>query len=458
MEVYAGLCRHTDYEIGRVLKAIEQEGKSDNTIVLEIFGDNGGSAQGGFYGQDARDVHGKEKDIRTRLQTEDDLGSEVFMNHYAAAWAWAFSTPFQGTKEDASHLGGTRDPLVITWPARIKTPGLRSQFAHLNDIAPTLYDIAGATLPETVNGVKQAALEGSSLAYTFDNPNEPSHHHVQYFATSGNRAIYKDGWWAGDRLRSTWEPNGIAGGEAEAPVDPDIHPWELYNLNEDYSQAHDLATKHPEKLKELQALFDAEAKRNQVYPLLPAYGHLPTAQLAGKKHFVYRDGVDRLTARIAPAVAGKHFTITADVDTKAGASDGVIVAHGSRYGGYTLFVKGGRVQFAVNAFGNDAGHVVATAPLTSGHSHIVVDVVPDGGKQDSTPLSTVSFAVRGPLGGTASLSVNDRNEGQAHLENINFTANETFDVGKDLGSPVSTQYSSPYTFTGNIDEVTVDLQ
>jgi arylsulfatase len=338
-------------------------------------------------------------------------------------------------------------------------PGLRSQFAHLNDIAPTLYEIAGITLPETVNGVRQAPpLEGSSLAYTFENPNEPSHHHVQYFATSGNRAIYKDGWWAGDRLRSTWEPNGIAGGESEVPTDTDIHPWEFYNLSEDYSQAHDLAAKNPEKLKELQALFDAEAKRNQVYPLLPAYGHLPTAQQAGKKHFVYRDGVDRLTARVAPAVAGKHFTITADVDTKASATDGVIVAHGSRYGGYTLFVKGGRVQFAVNAFGNDAGHVIASAPLPAGHSQIVVEVIPDGNRQDTTPLNTVSFAVRGALGGTATISVNGRQEGQAHLENINFTANETLDIGKDLGSAVSREYSSPYLFAGKIEKVTVDLR
>jgi len=195
-EVYAGFAQQTDYEIGRLLDAIREEGQADNTVVLEIFGDNGASAEGGLDGTDARDINGKPLTVEARLDTADLLGSETFMNHYAAAWAWALSSPFQGTKQDASHLGGTTDPLVIVWPGHIKDAGgLRSQFSHVIDIAPTIYDIAGVTPPAIINGIAQTPLEGVGLTYTFDNPQEPTHHAVQYFTTSGNRAIYKDGWW-----------------------------------------------------------------------------------------------------------------------------------------------------------------------------------------------------------------------------------------------------------------------
>jgi arylsulfatase len=455
-EVYAGYAAQTDHEIGRILQAIQEEGKSDNTLVLWLFGDNGGSAQGGPLGTDARQSTGAPKSTEERLATEDELGSEVFMNHFAASWAWALSAPFKGTKEDASHLGGTRDPLIISWPARIKqVGGLRSQFAHLNDIAPTLYDVAGITPPKVINGVQQTPLEGTSLVYTFDHPDEPSHHHIQYFATSGNRAIYKDGWWAGERLRFTWEPNGIAGAESEVPQDYEIHPWELYNLNDDYSQGNDLAAKNPQKLKELQQLFDEEAKRNHVYPLLPAYGALPTAQQAGKTTFVYREGVDRLTNRLAPSVTGKPYTLTADLDIPEGGAEGVIIAQGSKYGGFTLFVKDNHVVYEINAFGNRSGQIVSTDLLTAGKKHIVVALTPDKLKETA---NAASFAVRKTRQGEATLRINDKPEGSAHFENVSGTANETLDIGSDLGSPVSPDYKSPDRFTGTIETVTIQLK
>jgi arylsulfatase A-like enzyme len=455
-EVYAGYAAQTDYEVGRLLQAIKDEGKSDNTIVLWIFGDNGGSAQGGPLGTDAHDVNGAAKSLEDRLATEDDLGSEVFMNHFAASWAWALSAPFQGTKEDASHLGGSRDPLIISWPARIKqTGGLRSQFAHLNDVAPTLYEAAGITPPKSVNGVSQTPLEGTSLVYTFDHPDEPSHHHIQYFATSGNRAIYKDGWWAGDRLRYTWEPNGIAGGEAEVPTEYNVHPWELYNLNEDYSQADDLAAKYPEKLKELQQLFDEEAKRNHVYPLLPAYGSLPSTQPAGKTTFIYREGVDRLTNRVAPALGGKPYTLTADIDIPPSGANGVIIAQGGKYGGFTLFVKNNHVVYEINAFGNRSGQVVSVDPLAAGKAHIVVSLTQEKPGQEA---NTASFAIRKAHPGAASLQVNGKPEGSAQFANVSGGASETLDVGSDLGSAVSTDYQSPNRFTGKIEAVTIQLQ
>jgi arylsulfatase A-like enzyme len=287
-EVYAGYAEQTDYEIGRLLDAIREEGQGDNTVVLEIFGDNGASAEGGLEGSDAHDVNGKPLAIEPRLDTADLLGSETYMNHYAAAWAWALSSPFQGTKQDASHLGGTTDPLVIAWPGHIKEAGgLRSQFSHVNDIAPTIYDIAGVTPPASINGVAQSPLEGTSLTYTFDRPQKPTHHTVQYFTTSGNRAIYKDGWWAGDLFHSTWEAAGIP---RNGVSDKDLgnHPWELYNLNDDYSQAHDLASKNPEKLKELQHAFESEAARNQAYPIFPLLEAYPIRQAGGQRVFTYR--------------------------------------------------------------------------------------------------------------------------------------------------------------------------
>lgn len=455
-EVYAGYTAQTDYEIGKLLQAIKEEGKSDNTIVLWLFGDNGGSAQGGPDGTDAHNVNGKSKSVESRLQTEGELGSEVFMNHFAAAWAWALTAPFQGTKEDASHLGGTTDPLIISWPARIKeTGGIRSQFAHVNDVAATLYDAAGISPPKTVNGVPQIPLEGTSLTYTFDHSDAPGRHNVQYFATSGNRAIYKDGWWAGDLVRYTWEPNGIAGAESVAPVDYNVHPWELYNLNQDYSQADNVASKYPEKLKELQTLFDEEAKRNQVYPLLPPYGSLPTAQQEGKTTFTYRSGVERLANRVAPALAGKAYTITADIDVPASGAAGVIIAQGGRYGGFTLFVKDNRVIYEINAFGNQSGKIVSSDPLPTGKTKIVVDVNPDGAQRAP---NAVSFAIHGARGAEGTLQINNKPEGSGHFENINGTDRETLDVGVDLGSAVSAEYQSPNRFTGNIEKVTIQLK
>ena len=453
-EVYAGFAEQADYEVGRVLQAIREEGKSDNTLVLEIFGDNGGSAEGGIEGTDLLNDAGAPASISERLAVSDELGSEVFMNHYAAAWAWALGTPFQGTKQDASHLGGTRDPLVISWPARIKnTGGLRSQFQHVNDVAPTIYEAAGIKFPDTFEGIQQIPLEGSSFLYTFDHPDEPSHHHVQYFATSGNRAIYKDGWWAGDRYAWTWEPKGAF---ALGPhTDLDRHPWELYNLNDDYSQAHDLAAKYPEKLKELQVLFNQEAERNHVYPLIPTLAQQPSS-FNGRTVFVFREGVERLPNRMGPQLVGKPHQINADVIIPASGGDGVILAQGSRYGGFTLFVKDRHVIYEVNAYGKRAGRIVSTEPLAPGPAHIELQVTPDA----VTP-NTGALTILGPRGirpGKVHLNVNGAQQEEEFANILGASPTETLDVGSDLGSPVSTEYASPNRFTGSIKTVTIELK
>jgi arylsulfatase len=453
-EVYAGFAAQTDYEIGRLLDAIREEGQADNTVVLEVFGDNGASAEGGLEGTDARDINGKPLTVEARLDTADLLGSETYMNHYAAAWAWALNSPFQGTKQDASHLGGTTDPLVIVWPRHIKDAGgLRTQFSHVNDIAPTIYEIVGVTPPAIVDGVAQIPFEGTSLTYTFDHPGEPTHHNLQYFTTSGNRAIYKDGWWAGDLFHSTWELTGIP---RTGVSDKDLgnHPWELYNLNEDYSQAHNLADKYPEKLKELQQVFEAEAERNHALPILPGYETYPVGQPGGQKVFTYREGVERLQPRIAPNLAGHAYTITADVDVPADGADGVIVAQGGRYGGISLFVKDRRVVYEVNAYGHRSGQLVASEPLQPGKAHIVVNLTPnDPAKKDDVP-----FGPRQPIPATGQMSINGHAQGEAQFANVNLSYSETLDVGSDLGSPVSPEYKSPNRFAGTIDKVAIEIK
>ena len=454
-EVYAGYAEQTDYEIGRLFDAIREEGKADNTVVLEIFGDNGASAEGGLEGTDAHDVNGKALPLDARLEVADLLGSETYMNHYAASWAWALNSPFQGTKQDASHLGGTTDPLVISWPGHIKdTGGIRSQFSHVNDIAPTIYDLIGISLPAQVDGVAQIPLEGTSLKYTFDHPEEPTRHRLQYFTTSGNRAIYKDGWWAGNRFKSTWEtPPGLPTGTDK---DIEIHPWELYNLNDDFSQAHNLADKYPEKLKELQQVFEAEATRNQAYPILPAFAPYPVGQSKGQKVFTYRSGVERLPGRVAPTLNGRAYTITADVVIPEDGGNGVIIAQGGRQGGLSLFVKDQRVIYEVNAYGNRAGQLVASETLKPGKAHIVLNLIPDAA--DSVKKETTPFSPRFSIAGVAELTINGQAQGQAMFENVNATYSETLDIGSDLGSPVSSDYKSPNRFNGKIDKVTVEIK
>jgi arylsulfatase len=451
-EVYAGFLEQTDYEVGRLLDAIKEEGKADNTIVLTIIGDNGASAEGGLEGTDARDTNGNKKSIEDRENVYDLLGSELYYNHYAASWAWALNSPFVGTKQDASHLGGTTDPLIIAWPGHIKDAGtVRGQFSHVNDIAATIYELTGAKFPEAVDGVKQIPLEGKSLVYTFNNPNAPTRHTLQYFTTSGNRAIYKDGWWAGDRYQWTWEQTYSLAGTDKY----DVRPWELYNLNDDFSQAHNLADKYPEKLKELIKVFDDEATRNNAYPILPGRQLNPVSPVASQTVFTYRSGVDRLNSYAAPTLSGRPYTISADVEiTVSEKTNGVILAQGGELGGLSLFVKDNVVYYEINAYTNRSGQLVASEPLKPGKSHLELTVTPSAasGVTDN-PLTTRKAAE-----GDAVLKVNGQAAGQAHFANVNITANETLDIGSDLGSPVSSEYKSPNRFTGKIDVVTVELK
>lgn len=451
MEVYAAFLAQTDFEVGRLLQTIKADGHNEDTLVLYIVGDNGASGEGGLEGHDEL-TYGKQPSVEERLKHIDDLGGELFFNHYAAAWAWAMNTPFQWTKQVASHLGGTRDPLIISWPGHIKEAGaLRTQFHHVTDIAPTIYELAGVPFPEVVNGVKQLPLEGTSLAYTFDHPDEPSHHKFQYFEMLGNRGIYKDGWWAGSRHLLPWEIDF----EKWEKSDPAKNPWELYNLTDDYSQAHDLAAQNPEKLKELEQLFESEARRNNVHPLVPHFS-LPPAPSAGTKTFVYRPGVQRIPAAVAPAFGGRAHRITAEFVVPAGGAEGAIVALGGHYGGFSLYVKDGRVAYEVNTTGDRAGKIVSTEPLPTGKVTVEVDFTPAANKGPQLPAFPGLFL--GP--GVARLSINGQSAGEATIGGApSFNQyDETLDIGADLGTSVSSDYASPFRFTGKIDKVTVELR
>lgn len=459
MEVYAAFAEQTDHEVGRLLASIREEGQADNTLVLEIFGDNGGSAEGGLLGHDAKNADGTTPSVKDRLKTAAALGNEHYLNHYAAAWAWALTAPFQGTKQDASHLGGTTDPLVVSWPARFpQAEGLRTQFSHLVDVAPTLYEAAQITPPTTTNTVAQWPLEGTSLLYTLDQPNAPSRHHIQYFATNGNRSIYADGWWAGILAQQTWE--GLNGSAYVTQGQHDTHKWELYKLDNDYSQAVDVAERYPEKLKELQSLFEREAHRNQVDPLRPGIaGIYPVGAAAGQKVFTYRTGVSRIDQWHAPHLSGGHYTLTVDVDVPENGGNGVIFADGGLNGGVVLFASNHHLIYQANSNGYTVGKIMSDSALNAGKHHIVVTVEPtDADRQNKgTPRSKGLdwLGNRKPVPGNVTITLDGQSGKKAHFDNVAVQTSETLDIGQDLGSAVSADYTAPAAFTGTVEKLVV---
>jgi hypothetical protein len=447
MEVYAGFLEQTDYEVGRLLAGIRADGHTEDTIVFYIPGDNGASAEGTSDGHDAVNIDGKAPSVESRLQQIDDLGSELFLNHYATAWAWALNSPFQWAKEVASHLGGTRDPLIVSWPGHITQTGIRSQFTHVNDIAPTIYELASITPPAEVNGIKQTPLEGVSFAYTFDHPDAPSRHNLQYFEMLGSRGIYKDGWWAGSFNHIPWptEKSSFNSG-------PESRPWELYHLDEDYSQAHDVAAQYPDKLKELEALFDSEAKRNHAYPLEPLRIDVPLIT-NGKTSFVYRSGQLPIPAASAPRVSQRAHVITAELNAPASAT-GVIVAQGGRYGGFTLYAKNRSLIYESNINSHRVGRIISSEALPSGKVTVAVEFTPDN-PPPTQPAGT--FQPAQLVAGTITLSINGKTVGSGHIPGVGNNS-DTFDIGYDRGSPVSASYTSPFPFTGEVESLRIDLK
>ena len=445
MEVYAGFLAHTDYEIGRLLDAIRAAGHVEDTIVFYLAGDNGPTAEGGADGRDALTAEARPQSLDERWRQYGVLGSEIFDNAPAAAWAWATNAPFQGAKQVASHLGGTRAPMVVSGPGRIRRAGgVRSQFLHAVDIAPTILELAGIQAPSVVHGVKQTPLEGLSFVYTFNRPDDANRRRVQYFEIFGSRGIYKDGWWAGSPNRGAW---------GEVVNRPSVlleqRPWELYNLDQDFSQARDLSSQNPQKLEELKMLFEAEARRNNVYPLEPGFLAPQPSVTAGRTRFVYHEGDRLIPASAAPRVTGRAHRITADLVIPGTGAEGVIVAQGGRQGGYTLYIKDGRVTYETNSYGHLTGSLVSSEALTAGKASVIVEVTPAASGQEGQR----GFRRSNPM--IARLLVNGRLAGELKL--LMAGSGDTLDIGSDLVSPVSPKYACPFAFTAKIESVTLDL-
>jgi arylsulfatase A-like enzyme len=452
-EVYAAYLAYTDYEIGRVVKCVEDMGKLDNTLIIYISGDNGASPEGTLLGtpNEMAAFNGVVLPVKEQMKFYDSWGSSATYPHMSVGWAWAFDTPFQWTKEIASHLGGTKQGMVMVWPKRLKDTGsLRSQFHHVIDIAPTILEACGIEQPVMVNGAPQKPIEGVSMVYTWDHANADSKHKTQYFEMMGNRAIYHDGWMA-----STTPPAPPwLMGNAVFPKDVvNDYKWELYNLNEDYSQSHNLAASMPDKLRLMQELFLMEAAKYNVLPLdntfLPrTIAARPTPSGAERNVFTYANELANVPGSGAPNILNKSYTITADVDIPSKDSEGMIVTQGGRMGGYGLYILKGKPVFLYDYLDLERFRWQSESELSPGKHSIVFDFKYDGGGLGK--------------GGTGRLIVDGSEVATRHLtRTIPFTFMwcETFDVGVDTGTPVDDKdYQVPFHFAGKLNNLKVELR
>jgi len=516
-EVFAAYAAYTDFEIGRVIQEVQDEGKLDNTLIIYICGDNGTSAEGTLSG--TPNVMAAYNGILSLPEVVQVLsykawGSDKTYTHMAAQWAWAFDTPFKWTKQIASHFGGTRQGLAISWPGHIKdVGGIRTQFHHVIDIVPTILEATGIKPPEEVDGIKQKPMEGVSMAYTFEkaNANAPSTRQTQYFELAGNRAIYHDGW-----IASTTPPAGPwEMGTGKLPDVTNGYHWELYNIAEDYSQYKDLAAENPGKLNEMQALFLTEAGKYNVFPMdNRAFARITTPRpstVAGKMEFTYAGEVSGIPPGNAPSILDRDYTMTADLTIPEGGADGMIVTMGGRFGGYGLYLSksfnwwlherlikaAGLALFLVGLFLTWLGRkkkwssramrvaqtmmavaalvvlaVFATGALGIGKGRPVFAYNLFDLKRYLWQGSAISagkhtlvfdFKYDGPgpgKGGTGVLSVDGKQLDRKtipHTMPLVVTFFETFDVGVDTRTPVDESYELPFRFTGKIDKLTIKV-
>jgi len=447
MEVYAGFAQQTDYEIGRLKAAIEDLGVMDNTVFIYIAGDNGTSAEGGMNGlyNEMTYFNQVPETVESMLEHYDGWGSPSTYPHMAAGWAVALDAPFTWTKQMASDFGGTRNGMVIHYPNGITSKGeLREQFGHVNDIAPTVYEIVGVPAPKVVNGIDQDPIEGTSLAYTFNEKDAEEQHKVQYFEMFGNRGIYSDGWLARVIHKAPWQ--------AKPPQTLQNDVWELYNEQEDFSLTNNIADKHPEKLKELQDLFMKEAEKYHVLPIddrvfermnASAVGR-PTL-MDGRKHLVLGEGMRGMAPDVFINTHNVSFAITADVEVDAN-GNGVLVCQGGRFGGFSLYMKNGIPTFTYNFLGLESYTVKGAEKLKAGKHKIVLDFKYDGGGQGK--------------GGLATISVDGKKSAENRVEKTQrtiFSVDDMADVGLDEGTQVA-DYGHDNKFNGKIDKVIIDIK
>ena len=448
METFAGFLAHTDAQVGRVVDALERLNIMDNTLVVYITGDNGASAEGTIHGAWSAPSfqNGVPEDPEWLLEHIDDFGTAKCENHFNVGWAWALDSPFQWMKQVASHFGGTRNAMALSWPKRIRDAGgLRQQFHHVIDLVPTIYELVGIEAPTHVNGIEQMPIHGTSMAYSFDNASAPSTHTTQYFEILGNRAIYHEGWMASCfHGRLPWIR--LQGLDFDGPQEV----WELYNISEDFSQAVNLADQFPEKLAELQDLFHQNAIQYDIYPLRdagsPRNGEFAVPHsLDGINKVTYTRAHVRMPESSVLNVKNCSWKMTAQIVVPEGGAQGVIACQGGNMAGWSLYIdESGIPTYHYNWFGHVHSVVGDSQALKAGHHEIVVDFAYDGG-----------FGA----GGVATLYVDDREAGNMRIDKtvplVYSMSGETFDIGVDTGSPVG---SYPHLFTCTADIIGVTIE
>ncbi|WP_167046126.1 arylsulfatase [Salinibacterium sp. ZJ454] len=452
MEVYAGFLEHTDHHVGRVIDAIDDLGLLEDTLIYYIVGDNGASAEGtlnGAFNEMANfNGMGAIETPEFLASKIDELGSPTSYNHYAVGWAWAMDTPFQWTKQVASHWGGTRNGTIVHWPNGIEEKGgLRSQFTHCIDVAPTILEAAGLPEPSMVNGVQQSPIEGTSMLYTFNESASPERHDLQYFEMFGNRGVYFKGWSAVTKHRTPWV---MVGGTMRA-FDDDV--WELYDGSTDYSQAHDLSAEQPDRLHELQRLWLIEAVKHNVLPLDDRLLERATPEMAGRPTLIRGNsqllfaGMGRLTENSVVSIKNKSFSVTAEIDVPEAGCEGVIIAQGGRFGGWSLYVTGGKATFVYNLLGIQQFTTTPDLAIPTGTHQVRMEFGYDGGGLGK--------------GGDVSLYYDGDAVGKGRVDATQamiFSADETTDVGYESGTAVSADYTPKSSrFTGKINWVQIDL-
>ena len=445
MENYAAYMAYTDYQVGRLIDSLAASGQLDNTLVLYVVGDNGASAEGGLEGtfSEVASLLGVQLGLESTIKRIDEIGGPTSEPHVPVGWAWAMDAPFQWTKQVASHFGGTRNPLVVHWPKGIKAKGeIRTQFHHVIDIVPTILEATKIPEPKVVKGIPQKPIEGVSMRYSFDDATAKDRRTTQYFEMLTNRAIYDNGWVAASRFGVPWQTAGREGNFLDAP-------WELYNVNEDFSEAVDLAAKNPDKLKELQAKFEEEAEKYNVYPLNSRMSERmdPKLRSSGepKTSWTYHGNNVRLPEPIGPQLFPRGHTITATLTNPKGGAEGVIACAGGFSAGWSLYVEDGKPNFRYTFFDIADVNIPGTVKLPEGEVTLKMEFTPDGSKEG---------------GGTVKLFVNDAPAGEGKLARTAFRHGlEPFEIGRDSITPVDPAYKDKgqFPFTGSIETVAFDL-
>jgi arylsulfatase len=450
MEAFAAQLSYSDHEVGHLIDAIRDAGQLDNTLIIFVEGDNGGSAEGSLQGT-ANNIgsylNGVPESLDYLLSRIDDIGGPKTLNHFPAGWGWATNTPFRWTKQIASHFGGNRNGLVISWPQRIKKTGeLRSQFHHLIDVMPTILEATGIAAPAVLNGVPQQPIEGISMAYTFDSATAPGRRKTQYFSIGQTKGIYHEGWFASTtpmRMPWTpWPPGSL--GEDTHGLRQGEH-WELYHIDEDFNQATDVAARYPEKLKEMQALWKSEAGK---YGALETHGIHHSAR-DERSTFVFHAGAVRIPEAVAPDFHNRSFAVTAEIEVPQQGAEGVIATIGGRFGGWGFLVMHNK-PVLIGAYSEQPQHkyrIASDTALAPGKRTVRFEFAYDGG----------GFG----KGGEGRISVDGKTVAEGRIEHtlpVIYSLTETFDVGRDTGTPVIDDYQLPFAFTGAVDVLKVDLQ